>query len=108
MLGPPLVSSPLRMMLLLSLCLNDKDIEFERVRNCFMDCWCASVRARRSEFKCRERSSADGGSPKMKKRIKKKISRAMESWPRRKPWVKERLSSVSGVLRRGIAWTVRR
>jgi hypothetical protein len=57
------------------------------------------VRARRSELRCRERSSALGGSPKMKNFMKKKIRRAMESWPRRKPWVKERLWGVSGVLR---------
>ena len=96
MLGPPLVSSPFRMILLLSLCRSDRDIEFERVRSCFIDCWCARVRARRSELRCSERSSAEGGSPKMKNFMKKKISRAMESWPRRKPWVKERLWGVSG------------
>jgi len=31
-----------------------------------------------------------GDSPKMKNLMKKAMSRAMESWPRRKPWVKER------------------
>jgi hypothetical protein len=101
MLGPPLVSSPLRMMLLLSLCRRESDIEFERVRSCFSDCWCASVRARRREFKCSERSSAEGGSPKMKNFMKKKIRRAMESWPRRKPWVKERLWVLVGDWRWG-------
>jgi hypothetical protein len=50
-------------------------------------------------LRCSERSSADGGSPKMKNLMKKKIRRAMESWPRRKPWVKERLHRVSGVWR---------
>lgn len=31
-----------------------------------------------------------GDSPKMKNLMKKAIRRAMESWPRRNPWVKER------------------
>jgi hypothetical protein len=96
MLGPPLLSSPFRIMLLESLCRNDSDIEFERVRNCLRDCWWASVRARRSELRCRERSSAEGGSPKIKNLMKKKIKRAIESWPRRKPCVKERLSVLVG------------
>lgn len=30
-----------------------------------------------------------GESPKMKNLIKKAMRRAIESWPRRKPWVKE-------------------
>jgi len=32
-----------------------------------------------------------GGSPKMKNLMKAARRRTMESWPRRKPWVKERL-----------------
>jgi hypothetical protein len=96
MLGPPLLSSPFRIMLLESLWRSDSDIEFERVRSCLSDCWWASVRARRSELRCNERSSAEGGSPKMKNLIKKKIRSAMESCPRRKPCVNERLARVSG------------
>lgn len=57
----------------------------ERVR------WWARVRARRSDERWTARSSAEGGSPKMKNFMKKKMRRAMESWPRRKPWVNERL-----------------
>ena len=97
MLGPPLVSSPFRIMLLESLWRSDSDIEFERVRNCLIDCWWASVRARRSELRCSERSSAEGGYPKMKNFMKKKMSRAIESCPRRKPCVNERLWGISGV-----------
>lgn len=79
MLGSPLVSSPFRIMLRESLWRNDSDIEFERVRNCLIDCWWANVRARRSELRCNERSSADGGSPKMKNLMKANISRTIES-----------------------------
>ena len=68
---------------------------FERVRKCSED-WCASVRARRREERWTARSSAEGGSPKMKNFIKKKIKRAIESWPRRKPCVKERLVLLVG------------
>jgi hypothetical protein len=96
MLGPPLLSSPFRIMLLESLWRSDSDIEFERVRSCLIDCWWASVRARRSELRCSERSSAEGGSPKMKNFMKKKMRRAIESCPSRKPCVKERLRGVSG------------
>lgn len=85
MLGPPLLSSPFRMMLLESLCRSESDIELERVRNCLRDCWWARVRARRSELRCSDRSSAEGGSPNMKNLIKKKIRRAIESCPSRKP-----------------------
>lgn len=91
MLGPPLLSSPLRMMLLESLCRSESEMELERVRNCLSDCWWASVRARRSELRCSERSSAEGGSPNMKNLMKKKINSAIESCPRRKPCVNERL-----------------
>ena len=69
-------------------------VEFERAR-CWSECsefWWARVRARRRLLRCRARASAEGGSPKMKNLMKQKMSRAMESWPRRKPWVKERLA----------------
>lgn len=62
--------------------------EFERLWRVF---WWARVRARRREERFRARSSAEGSSPKMKNLMKKKRMRAMESWPRRKPCVKERL-----------------
>jgi hypothetical protein len=66
-------------------------VELERVRLWRDCCWWARVRARRREERCRARSSAEGGSPKMKNFMKKKIRRAMESCPRRKPCVKESL-----------------
>ena len=96
MLGPPLLSSPFRIMLVEGLWRRDNDVEFARVRNCLYDCWCASVRARRSELRCNARSSAEGGSPKMKNFMKQKIRIAIESWPSRKPCVKESLAGVSG------------
>lgn len=107
MLGPPLLSSPFLMILLEGLCRKERLVEFARVRSVLIDCWWARVRARRSELRWRARSSADGGSPKMKNFMKKKIRRAMESWPRRKPWVKDRLCEVSGA-RRGLDGAVRR
>lgn len=91
MLGPPLLSSPFLMTVREGLWRRERVVEFARVRSVLMDCLCAIVRARRSELRCRARSSAEGGSPKMKNFMKQKIRRAMESWPRRKPCVKERL-----------------
>jgi hypothetical protein len=85
------------MMLRESLWRRDSEMELERVRSCLIDCWWARVRARRSELRCSERSSAEGGSPKMKNLMKKKIRSAIESWPSRKPCVKESLWGVSGV-----------
>ncbi len=38
--------------------------------------------------------SCEGASPKMKNLRKAPIRRTTESWPRRKPWVKERLGGV--------------
>jgi hypothetical protein len=70
----------------------------ERVRWCSDDWW-ARVRARRSEDRCRARSSAEGSSPKMKNLMKTKRMSAMESCPSRKPCVKERLRG--GQLRAG-------
>lgn len=106
MLGPPLLSSPFLMMLRECLCRSaGVVVELERVR-CLSecsDCWWASVRARRSELRCSARSSADGGSPKMKNLMKKKMIRAMENWPSRKPCVKESLRGVSGVRLRDVS-----
>jgi hypothetical protein len=96
MLGPPLLSSPFRIILLLGLWRKESDVEFARVLSCLYDCWCAKVRARRSELRCNARSSADGGSPKMKNFMKQNIKIAIESWPSRKPCVKESLQHVSG------------
>jgi hypothetical protein len=48
-------------------------------------------------LRCKERSSADGGSPKIKNLMKKDIRSAIESWPKRKPCVNERLWGISGV-----------
>jgi hypothetical protein len=66
------------------------EVLFERAFCCSVSWW-ARVLARRTEARWSARSSADGGSPKMKNFMKKKIRRAMESWPTRKPCVKERL-----------------
>ena len=108
MLGPPVFAAfriiPLRECLWLS----DRGFAFavvavvlmlfERVRWC-SEVWWARVRARRREERWTARSSAEGGSPKMKNFMKKKIRRAMESWPRRKPCVKERLGVLVVWLR---------
>jgi hypothetical protein len=56
----------------------------------------ASVRERRSVARREAVTSADGGSPKMKNFMNAPRRRTMESWPRRRPWVKESLpASVS-------------
>lgn len=104
MLGPPLLSSPFRIMLLDGLWRRDRDVEFARVLSCLYDCWCARVRARRRELRCNARSSADGGSPKIKNFIKQNIKIAIESWPSRNPCVKESLQHVSGVLHGVKVW----
>lgn len=94
MLGPPLLSSLFLIMLRECLWRNaGVVVEFERVR-CLSecsDCWWARVRARLNELRCNARSSADGGSPKMKNLIKKKMISAIENWPSKKPCVKDSL-----------------
>ena len=72
-------------------------VELARGRSRWSEFWCARVRARRREERFRARSSSEGGSPKMKNLMKKNIRRAMESWPRRKPCVKERLRGSVGL-----------
>jgi hypothetical protein len=52
---------------------------------------CARVRERRSVARMEAVTSAEGGSPKMKNFMKAPRRRTMESWPRRRPWVKESL-----------------
>ena len=102
--GPPPEPAAARIILRDDLCLRREVevdgvfVELERVRACSVrcDCWCARVRARRREERCRALSSAEGGSPKMKNFMKKKIRRAMESWPSRKPCVKDRLEKLVG------------
>lgn len=84
MLGPRPVVAASRITLRLGLL--GALVELER----WKERWWARVRARRREERWRARSSAEGGSPNMKNFMKKKIMRAMESWPRRKPWVNER------------------
>jgi hypothetical protein len=51
----------------------------------------ARVRERRSVARMEAVTSAEGGSPKMKNFMKAPRRRTMESWPRRRPWVKESL-----------------
>lgn len=58
----------------------------------------ARVRERRSVARREAVTSAEGGSPKMKNFMKAPRRRTMESWPRRRPWVKE---SEDSVLMRG-------
>ena len=60
---------------------------------------CARVRDRRSVARRAEVMSAEGGSPNMKNLIKAPMRITMESWPRRKPCVKERLGVLVGWLR---------
>ena len=55
----------------------------------------ASVRERRSVARRAAVTSGEGGSPKMKNFMKAPIRITIESWPRRRPWVKERLGDVS-------------
>lgn len=110
MLGPPRLSSPFLMMLRECLWRSaGVAVELERVR-CLSecsDCWWASVRARRSELRCSARSSADGGSPKMKNLMKKKMISAIENWPSRKPCVNDSLQRVSGGRSAATSWHLR-
>lgn len=55
----------------------------------------ASVRDRRSVARKAAVTSGEGGSPKMKNLMKAPMRMTMESWPRRRPCVKERLGDVS-------------
>ena len=108
MLGPPVLAG-FRIILREDLWRRGFVVEFEHVRWC-NEFWCARVRARRREERCRARSSAEGGSPKIKNFMKKKMRRAMDSWPRRKPWVNERLVGSEGFLqehRRGVGGLTR-
>ena len=59
----------------------------------------ARVRERRSVARREAVTSADGGSPKMKNFMKAPRRRTMESWPRRRPWVKESLGCQPCVIR---------
>ena len=112
MLGPLLAPAASRMILREDLLRRECVVLLERVR-CWSVFWWARVRARRREPRWRARSSAEGSSPKMKNLMKKKRIRAMESWPRRKPWVKERLEEGGLVglqkrerisVRRALGW----
>ena len=51
------------------------------------------LRSRRARARARAEAvvSGEGGSPKMKNLMKQPIRMTTESWPRRKPWVNERL-----------------
>jgi hypothetical protein len=67
---------------------------------------CARVRERRSVARREAVTSAEGGSPKMKNFMTAPRSRTMESWPRRRPCVKESLR-VSALRRQGCWESVR-
>jgi hypothetical protein len=98
MLGPPVLTGFL-IIVREDLCLRAFEVvEFARGRRWWSEFLWARVRARRSEERLRARSSSDGGSPNMKNLMKQKIMRAIESWPRRKPCVKESLRGLVGVL----------
>ncbi len=62
---------------------------------------CARVRERRSVARRAAVTSGVGGSPKMKNLMKAPMRITTESWPRRRPWVKERLRELAGLERRG-------
>lgn len=53
---------------------------------------CARVRERRSVARRAAVTSGEGGSPKMKNFMKAPMRMTIESWPRRRPWVKESLA----------------
>jgi hypothetical protein len=75
-------------------------VEERRVRR---ERLCASVRERRSVARKAAVTSGEGGSPKMKNAP---MRMTMESWPRRRPWVKERLVGCEvGHLELGILRT---
>lgn len=65
-----------------------RGVELRRVRRERL--W-ARVRERLSVARRAAVTSGDGGSPKMKNFIKAPRRITIESWPRRRPWVKERL-----------------
>ena len=67
-----------------------RGVEERRVRR---ERLCARVLERRSVARRAAVTSGEGGSPKMKNLMKAPIRMTMESWPRRRPWVKERLRS---------------
>ena len=50
---------------------------------------------RRARARAEALTSGEGGSPKMKNLIKAPMSTTTESWPSRKPWVKDRLEQIS-------------
>ena len=69
-----------------------RGVEERKVRR---DRLCAKVRERRSVARSAAVTSGEGGSPKMKNFMKAPMRITMESWPRRRPWVKERLRASS-------------
>ena len=73
-------------------CEGCRGVELRRVRR---ERLCARVLERRSVARNAAVTSGDGGSPKMKNLIKAPMRMTMESWPRRSPWVKERLGQQS-------------
>lgn len=62
---------------------------------------CASVRERRSVARKAAVMSGDGGSPNIKNLINAPMRITTESWPRRRPWVKERLEELDLLFRDG-------
>lgn len=77
-----------------------RGVEERRVRR---ERLCASVRERRSVARRAAVTSGEGGSPKMKNLMNAPIRITMESWPRRRPCVKERLVGCElGDLRTGL------
>ena len=56
------------------------------------------LRSRRARARAEAVGSGEGGSPKMKNLMKQPIRMTTESWPRRKPWVNERLVVYQHVI----------
>lgn len=77
------------------------DPEFRRVRS---DRLCARVLDRRSVARNAAVTSGEGASPNMKNFMNAPMRITIDSWPRRRPWVKERLGKwyVSFVPRSGL------
>ena len=69
-------------------CVGCRGVLLRRVRR---ERLCARVLDLRSVARRAAVTSADGGSPNMKNFMNAPMRMTIESWPRRRPWVKERL-----------------
>ena len=62
-------------------------------RNARTERLCARVLERRSVARSAAVTSGEGGSPKTKNLMKAPMRMTIDSWPKRRPWVKERLGN---------------